>query len=376
LDAADYLHALSSSPHQGGKGEIMGHHNSNSHFESLRISTLIGVCLLFVIASGRTASAQTCAPAPAGLVGWWTGNGTAADAIAGNDGQLAGDATFAPAIVGQGFKFDGVGDAVEIPDSIALKPAHVSVEAWVRFDSLDTPIVSQFGAPGQQYILFKKNSRIFNFEAYAIRKQRDGAVDRLAFSVSDVNGAGNLALSTTAIVVGPFYHVVGTYDGSSVKLYVNGALEGQASAAVTIDYGTRPVFIATSGETVFDGKLNGIVDEASIYNRALDSLDVAALYAAGGAGKCASVTGLISNLAHFVQTLNLSKGISNSFDVKLQNALAALDDANAGHSSSVCNRMKAFLNEVRAQTGKALTDAQGGQLRIAAEQVRTALSCR
>jgi hypothetical protein len=301
------------------------------------------------------AEGQTCVPPPVGIVGWWPGNGNTNDAVAGNHGQLAGDVTFVPAVVSQGFKLDGFGDYIEIPDSPALKPAHMSVEAWVRFDSLDTPIVSQFGALGLQYIVFKKNTRVFNFEAYALRKQRDGGVDRLAFSVADVNGLGgtSVAYSTTPVVVGQFYHVVGTYD-----------------------YGTRPVFIGTSGETVFDGKLNGVVDEASIYNGALDPSDVAALYAAGAAGKCASATGILTSLATFVQTLNLSNGISNSLDTKLQNALQALDAANIGDSPSACNRISAFLNEVSAQTGNTLTAAQGSQLTTLAQQVRVALECR
>ena len=313
-----------------------------------------------------------------GLVGWWPADDSAQDAIAGNNGQLLGDTTFVPAVVDQGFKLDGVGDYVEIPDADILKPEHVSVEAWVRFDSLDTPIVSQFGALGLQYIVFKKNTRIFNFEAYALRKQRSADVDYFAFSVGDVNGAGttSLAFSTTPIAVDQFYHVVGTYDGSDVKLYVNGTLEGQAPVSITIDYGSRPVFIGSSGETVFDGKLNGIVDEAAIYNRALDSSEVAALYAAGTSGKCPSVTGLLTSLATFVQTLNLSRGISNSIDAKVRTALQALDDANAGNSRSVCNRMRAFLNAVRAQRGKALTVAQAAQLSDRAIEVRSTLACR
>ncbi len=74
------------------------------------------------------------------------------------------------------------------------------------------------------------------------------------------------------------------------------------------------------------------MDEASIYNRALDAAEIADLYAAGAAGKCASATGLLATLATFVQTLNLSNGISNSLDAKLQNALEALDAAKAGDS--------------------------------------------
>lgn len=338
---------------------------------------VMAIMLGAVFAAQAVAEAQICVSPPPGIVGWWPGNGNANDAIAGNNGQLGGDATFAAAVVAQGFKLDGLGDYVEIPDSAALRPAHISVEAWVRFDTLDTPIVSQFGALGLQYIVFKKNSRIFNFEAYALRKQRQNGIDRFGFSVADVNGFGgnSVAYSTTSIIVGEFYHVVGTYDGTAVKLYVNGSLEGQAAVSVTVDYGTRPVFIGTSGETVFDGKLNGIVDEASIYNRALSASEIATLYGAGSAGKCASATGLLTSLATFVQTLNLSQGIANSLDVKLQNALEALDAANAGDSPSACNRMMAFLNEVGAQAGKALTEAQAAQLMSLAQQTRVALAC-
>lgn len=330
-----------------------------------------------LLATPAHSSAQTCVSAPAGIVGWWPGNGNANDAIAGNDGQLAGDATFAAAVVQQGFKLDGAGDYVEVPSSAALQPAHMSVEAWVRFDDLDTPIVSEFGAAGLQYIVFKKNSRTFNFEGYALRKERQAGIDRLAFSVADVNGLGgdSVAYSDTEVSVGEFYHVVGTYDGAAVKLYVNGALEGEAAVSVTVDYGDRPLFMGTSGETVFDGKLNGIVDEATVYNRAITAVEVTALHDAGSGGKCASATGLLTNLATFVQTLNLSRGIANSLDMKLQSVLEALDAASAGDAPSACNRMDAFLNEVSAQSGKALTEQQAAQLVVLAEQVRVALSC-
>lgn len=115
----------------------------------------------------------------------------------------------------------------------------------------------------------------YAFEGYSLHKERQAGVDRLAFRVTNASGAGNIALSATAVVVGQFYHVVVTYDGAQVRLYVNGVLEGQAATSIVLDYGTRPVFIGTSGETVFDGKLNGIADEASIYNRALSADEVA-----------------------------------------------------------------------------------------------------
>ena len=77
-----------------------------------------------------------------------------------------------------------------------------------------------------------------------------------------------------------------------------------------------------------------------------------------------------------MQTLNLAQGIANSVDAKLQTALEALDAANAGATQSACNRMTAFLNQVRAQAGKAITQSQADQLAALAQQTRAALACR
>jgi hypothetical protein len=339
------------------------------------------VCLIVAgLLAPAAASAQgaACLPSPNGLVGWWPGNGTANDTVGANNGQLFGDAAFAAGMAGEGFRLDGFGDYVEIPDAAALKPPHVAVEAWVRFDSLDTPIVSTFGVPGLQYVIFKKNTRTFNFEAYALRKERVAGIDRFAFSVADVNGFGgtNVARSQTVVETGRFYHVVGTYDGFTVRLFVDGELEGASSVSLTVDYGARPVFIGTSGETVFDGKLHGIVDEASVYNRALDAWEVASLFAAGSAGKCGTVTGLITGLSQLVQSSNLSMGIANSLDAKLENAMRALDAAMLGDTPAACGMMGAFLNQVAAQSGGLLTGAQASQMSRIANDVRAALSCR
>jgi hypothetical protein len=253
-----------------------------SHFGLIGSVVVAGLISVFP----AVAAAQVCLTPPSGLAGWWPGNGDAADAAAGNGGLLMDTTTFAPAVVGAGFKMDGIADGVQIADAAALRPSTVSVEAWVRFDSLDTPIVSQFGVPGLQFIVFKKNTRQFNFEGYSLHKERVAGVDRLAFRVTGASGTGNIAVSTTAVTVGQFYHVVGTYDGAQVRLYVNGVQEAQSPANIPLDYDTRPVFIGTSGETVFDGKLNGVVDEASIYGRPLAAAEIMNLHQAGTAGKC------------------------------------------------------------------------------------------
>ena len=83
----------------------------------------------------------------------------------------------------------------------------------------------------------------------------------------------------------------------------------------------------------------------------------------------------VSALIARVQTFNLSQGIENSLDTKLQNVLAALSAARGGNASNVCGQMGAFINETQAQSGKKLTVAQADQLIAAAQQIRAVLGC-
>ena len=88
------------------------------------------------------------------------------------------------------------------------------------------------------------------------------------------------------MTTGVWYHVAAVRGSNSMQLYVNGQLEGQGAVSFAQDYGTLPLYFGTSGQGSWDHKLNGMLDEVSLYNRALASSEVAAIYAAGAAGKC------------------------------------------------------------------------------------------
>lgn len=65
---------------------------------------------------------------------------------------------------------------------------------------------------------------------------------------------------------------------------------------------------------------------------------------------------IIEDLSSYIYSLNLARGITNSLDAKLDNALRALGDVRDGQVESACNRLIAFQLEVAAQSGKAITE--------------------
>ena len=240
----------------------------------------------------------SCVNPPAGIVGWWPGEGNANDIVGGDNGTLQGGATFASGEVGQGFRLDGTNGYVQIPDSAALKPTNVTVEAWVW---LDPNLPANRG--GEQ-IVFKKNTSSAWFEGYSLLKvtidNGDGTYsDRFQFCVS--RSGNQVAINSQTIAQrGVWYHVAATYDGNQSKLYVNGVLEASATPGFMLDYDTTPVFIGTTGTWApYLAMFGGIIDEASIYNRALSTNEIASIYNAGSAGKCTSSSPAVPFIFNF-----------------------------------------------------------------------------
>jgi hypothetical protein len=86
-------------------------------------------------------------------------------------------------------------------------------------------------------------------------------------------------------------------------------------------------------------------------------------------------TDLLQQLIDKVAELDLRRGIANSLNAKLENAQAALAAAQSADSSSACGMLSAFIHEVQAQSGKAITTQDATQLINLANQVRAGLAC-
>jgi len=194
-------------------------------------------------------------------------------------------------LVGSAFSFDGTNGFVQIPDSPSLRPTNLTIETWVLFTGLDSQ-GSGGSTAGSQYIIFKQNSQMYSFSAFEVAKIRGNGADYFAFFIDSSAGQGVLLQSTSAISTNVWYHLAAVRGSNFMQLYVNGVLQAQASISFPQDYGNYPLYFGTTGESYWDHKFKGLLDEVALYNRALTSNEIAGIYAAGASGKCkaASIT--------------------------------------------------------------------------------------
>jgi len=176
-------------------------------------AAVLGVGLLLALppngAAAQSGLPVPCAaPALSGMRAWFTADGTAEDRVAALASVLRKGATFGPGLVSQAFSFDGIDDLVEVPHDPRLAPAQVSVEAWIRLDTLDSP-----GDGSRQLTLVSRRNPV-NGSGYELAKMAD---DAFVFTIASAASEAFAAPSVTRAVPGRFHHLAGTFDGQAVR---------------------------------------------------------------------------------------------------------------------------------------------------------------
>ncbi len=176
----------------------------------------------------------------------------------GNHGTLNGPAWSAQGKYGGALSFDGTNDRVDIPDSDSLDATTgLTMEAWVF------PTVNN----GTRDILIKEGPSVDYYNLYA-RHASHGKPESNVYA----NGTNHFAVGPTGLGTNAWKHVAGTYDGSALKLYVNGSL-----AATTPVGGAIPVSagaLRVGGNSLWGEYFRGRIDDVRIYNRALSASEV------------------------------------------------------------------------------------------------------
>ncbi len=216
------------------------------------------------------ADTTNCLDSPAGLVGWWPGEGDATDLATYNDGTLYGGVTFVPGEVNLAFQFDGVTGYILVPNSpnLDLRPA-ATFAAWINLSQLPS-VAGHF-----MHVMGKSQAG----NDLDLQVETDNRVRFYA-------GPGVSVGSTTVLQTGVWYFVAAIYQATNrMEIYVNGARQGTNAISFTRGANSDPLSIGWNA--VFGGRyFNGAIDEVEVYDRALSAGEIQAIYTAGSAGLC------------------------------------------------------------------------------------------
>ncbi|RKY58279.1 MAG: hypothetical protein DRP96_08705, partial [Candidatus Neomarinimicrobiota bacterium] len=145
------------------------------------------------------------------------------------------------------------------PGAYVITGNSITVEAWVF--PMNVPANG-----GSAVLVSRPYYNADPWYAYELRINNYGSEDKpcFDFAVSDGSPGGLSigAMNNTPITIGEWAHVAGTYDGSSLRLYVNGDLAAEVPFSVNIGTGNAGLYIGGH----WTGFFNGVIDEVRLWN--------------------------------------------------------------------------------------------------------------
>jgi len=232
-----------------------------------------------------------------GLVSHWKfddGAGPVAyDSVGNNDGTIYG-ATWTNGILSGALAFDSEEeDYVDCGDDPSLfGMSAITLSAWVKPESTGTTgrIIASYQGRSPTYALYM-----------------DSGEENAGFNLYLEGGSAFAYETDNELTFGAWHHVVGTYDGSEMTIYLDGTARAIESVALgTVNSAGDPVSIGGRGY-YFDG----LIDDARIYDKALSAEEVGRLYAReleGGPGFADPANGdyhLVSEKGRYVPAYGL-----------------------------------------------------------------------
>ena len=182
------------------------------------------------------------------------------------NGTITGATWTSSGKYGSALYFDGTGDYVDLGTTNVLCPLNFSVELWMKPSSFvgsnPSTAFSKWDVSNTGFFLRKANSATPYY-----------------FYIGDGSGGwgtGYIAIDTGTMTEEQWHHVIGTYNGSKLILYVDGA---QVSSYDWNKYtcSTAKFYVGTYGPDISQ-VFQGAIDEVIMYNRSLSADEVAFNY--------------------------------------------------------------------------------------------------
>ncbi|MBT7402920.1 hypothetical protein HN777_03975, partial [Candidatus Woesearchaeota archaeon] len=222
-------------------------------------------------AGGINGSLEGDAHTTDGLVSYWTLDESFDDLVGGNDGTQSGGVTNATGISSGAMNFDGVDDYISLAD---IDLNFMSASAWIKTDYEGTGyqgILGEYaGGWGDRSV------------AFLFRPDSGGYIQ--ATIIAGSSTLYKYQVGNDIVNDGKWHHVMFTWGGSNINLYVDGELDNDG-----VSGGTGSGYIYDSNNNFGIGMINdgadnhfdGQIDEVLIYDRSLDASEVTDLYKAG-----------------------------------------------------------------------------------------------
>ena len=182
--------------------------------------------------------------------------------------------------------FDGSTAYIDIADSPSLDiTSQITLEAWIWPNNFNKPSGQ---GDGNIYIISKDNAGQRSYGLGVSDPANGGTVScgapgPHALMIVFASGGTYIACAEKPLTLGVWHHLAGTYDKNTgnVDIYVDGVLDGTTSGSGTINVGTADVQIGAREYTGYRAFFNGVIDEARIWNRALNADEIMSSAQAG-----------------------------------------------------------------------------------------------
>jgi PKD repeat protein len=170
-----------------------------------------------------------------------------------NSGTLAGGVAWTnQGKFGNALVFDGVSGVVTIPDSDSLRlSTGMTLEAWVKPSIVDNQ---------WRDVIYKGDDNY-----YLEASSTNGGKPAGRASLHHVYGA-------TALPVGAWTYLATTYDGATLRFYINATEVSSIVIGAGIDMSAYPLQIG--GDALYGQYFHGVIDEVRVYSRALSQTEI------------------------------------------------------------------------------------------------------
>ena len=165
--------------------------------------------------------------------------------------------------ISNALQFNGFSNNILVNNSSNLNfSTSMSVSAWIKWN------INPSTGLAYATIVNKNGDSQY-------RLQHNGTNSKFEFGIK-TNTGGTYVTSLISPVIGVWYHLVGTWDGNLIKLYVDSVLQQTGTRGGSIPGSSVPVKIGSSSS---DARwFNGIIDEVCLWDKALSQEEVNQIY--------------------------------------------------------------------------------------------------